>query len=339
MTADLTSRQKTLLKGIVQRYIQTANPVGSDDLISLCRLDCSPATVRNEMAALEEMDYLHQPHPSAGRVPTDKGYRFYVDGPMKKIPVTVEEEEGIQDIMRRARGNAAMVFAESSLILGKISQELGIVLTPQLSLAVFDRLELIGLSERKMLVVIHVQSRLVRTVVLQLDADWKDRDLETTTVILNERLSGLTLDEIRRHIHSRLGNRLTETQGLLRFFVEKAPELFDYTGQIEAHTSGTQHIVSQPEFVNRSLLGKLFAFIEDKSSLATMARTIGEHPTVTIGRENQDDRLRPFSVVASNYRMGNDMGVVGILGPTRMPYHKVIPLVKRMAEAISDFLS
>lgn len=339
MQSNLTDRQKKLLHGIIQHYIETASPVASDVLVENGRLKCSPATVRNEMAVLDELGYLQQPHTSAGRIPTDRGYRFYVDGLMHQEPVTHEEKQGIRKGIKRANGNAFLVFEEVSTVLSKISRELAIVMTPQISHSVFDRLELVELNRNKVLTVIHVRSRLVKTVILEIDVDVQSHDLDNTTRLLNERLSGLTLEEIKKHIRFRLGDRLGGDRGVLRKVVESASDLFDFTGPLEVHTSGSQNIISQPEFTDKCMLQTIFAFLEDKKGLVNLVRFMDQDPSVAIGTENRDTRLKPFSVVASFYRMGSNTGVVGIIGPTRMRYGKIMPLVNCIAHTMTEYMS
>ena len=204
--ASLGTRQKNLLRWIVQSYIDDAKPVGSQHLVKRYRLNWSPATVRNDMAALEEQGYLTQPHTSAGRTPTDDGYRFYVSSLMKRGLLSESEQEQIRERMASTGGNVSRALEEASLILGQISQELAIVLTPWISWGIFDRLELIHLAEYKVLAVIHVRSRLVKTVILEIESDLGDEDLERVASVLNERLSGLTLEEIQCTIADRLKN-------------------------------------------------------------------------------------------------------------------------------------
>jgi heat-inducible transcriptional repressor len=335
----LTSRQKLLLRGIVKHHIDTTTPVGSDYLVKNCHIECSPATVRNEMSALDELGYVQKPHASAGRIPTDKGYRFYVNSLMRREPVTSEMEKGIRSGIEKARGNAFLVFEEVSVVLSEISKELAIVMTPQISCSVFDRLELIELTQQKVLAVIHVRNRMHKTVVLQIDIERKPRDLESTCRLMNERLSGLTLEEIHKNILLRFKDILSNQGGLLRTLVEAASELFDFNGPLQIHTSGSQYILSQPEFSDKGMIEFLLAFLEDKQGLVNMIHDIDRDPAVAIGGENRDIRLKAFSVVTSFYKMGGNVGVVGVIGPTRMQYNKIVPLVNRIARTMTEYMS
>jgi heat-inducible transcriptional repressor len=335
----LTTRQKQLLRGIVKHHIDTATPVGSDYLVKYCRIECSPATVRNEMSALNELGYLQKPHASAGRIPTDKGYRFYVNSLMRREPVTTEMEKGIRSGIEKAKGDAFLIFEEVSVFLSEISRELAIVMTPQISCSVFDRLELIELTQQKILAIIHVRNRMVKTVVLHIDIARAPHDLDSACRLMNERLSGLTLEEIHKNISARFTDVPSDQGGLLRTLVAAKTELFEFTGPLQIHTSGSQHILSQPEFSNKDMIELLFAFLEDKQSLVDMMHTIDHDTAVAIGEENRDRRLKSFSMITSFYRLGGNVGLVGVIGPTRMQYDTIVPLVHRIAKTMTEYMS
>jgi heat-inducible transcriptional repressor len=336
---DLDRRQKNVLRWIVQSYIRTASPVGSSHVVKQYRMQCSPATVRNEMSLLEKRGYIRQPHTSAGRVPTDQGYRFFVDGLMKPEPLQSEEKERIQQRMEKASGDCNRLLEEASAILGQVSRELGVVLTPWISWGIFDRLELIELTEKKILVVIHVQSRLVKTVILELEGRLESSDLNKAKAILNERLHGLTLEEIRENIGRRMIDIYGSHRKLLQRIVKAAGNLFDFSEPLEVHTFGTQNILTQPEFHDAAMLEPIFRLIDNKRNLIQLFYRKVEGTQVTIGRENTNESLKPFTVVVSSYNRGKDRGTLGIIGPTRMRYTKILPLLDYMASAVSHYLS
>ena len=339
MMSDLTKRQKTILRWLVQGHVQQAAPVASAQLAKKKGVDCSAATIRSEMNTLEEQGYIQQPHTSAGRVPTDKGYRFYVDNLVKRESLNPRRVDEIYGRMEQARGDVRLILEEASRILGLISNELGVVLTPYLSLSVFDRLELLALSQNKALAVLHVRSRLVKTVILELNSDLDQRDLNQTASLLNERLSGLTLREIQESIAQRVRDLPGGDRDLVRLITQSAEALFDFTEPLDIHTSGTRNIVSHPEFQQAGALQDIFTLIDDRRHLINLFHRRSQETTVVIGRENQDERLRHFSVVTSGYLRGPDVGSLGVIGPMRMPYERIIPLVEMMAKTMSDYLS
>jgi len=336
---ELTTRQKKILHSLVQRFIETATPVSSSCLVNNYKLNCSSATVRNELADLEAGGFIQQPYTSAGRVPTDKGYRFYVNVLKSWKTITEEEHEQIYGCMEEAGGNLKVILEEASRILGTISNELGVVLTPWLTWGIFDRLELIKLSSCKILVVLHVRSRLVKTVILEVKSDLHEKDLEITASILNERLSGLTLQEIKTTIADRMRNVIVGDNVLMRHVIQRASRLFDFSEPLDVHMAGTQNILSQPEFSNSSLFESVIGLIEDKSELIHLFHRKVQKPEITIGMEHGDTKLQPFTVITAPYNRGKDVGTLGVIGPTRMHYQRVLPLVNTMADMMSQFLS
>lgn len=337
--SKLTPRQKKILRRIVLNHIESAAPVGSAHLVNKSGIDCSAATIRNEMTLLEEMDYIEQPHTSAGRIPTDKGYRYYVDHLMKRAAIPTDTEQEVWRRMEDARGNVKRILEEASRILGVISSELGVVLTPWLAWGIFDRLELIELSQNKVLAVIHVRSRLVKTVVVELKSAFCQEQLQRTAVVINERLSGLSLEEIKRSIHERLKGSEEIDRALLHMLTVRVEDFFDFSEPLDIHTSGTRNIVSKPEFADSDRMGFFFTLIDDRKQLMRLFSSRDSSPRVVIGNENGDQRLGPFSVISSYYTRGKDIGSLGIIGPKRMAYRKVLPLVETMSRTMSRFLS
>jgi heat-inducible transcriptional repressor len=311
-------------------------PVGSDQLVKFCRLDCSPATVRNEMALLERLGFLSQPHASAGRIPTDLGYRFYVDGLMRQEGMDPAEEAGAFERMAVARNDVRRLLETVSHLISDISEELAVVITPFISHARFDRMELVLLSERRVLMVVHVQKRRVRTVVLETREPVTEAALSKTAALLNERLSGLTLDEIRTLIRGRFEPNLVSEQHLLNSVINSAEEWCNFSGSMDLYTAGTQNLFAQPEFSNSSLLKGVFSFVEDRESLLGDLSSRPGPVHLAIGSENRDARLRPFSVVTAFYRLGQEDGVISVIGPTRMRYARILPMMDRMARTVTE---
>lgn len=335
----LSKRQKILLRHVIENFIETASPVGSDHLVKKHRLNCSPATVRNEMMNLESMGFLYQPHTSAGRIPSDRGYRYYVGHLMRSETLTRQQREHIDAQIRRFTGDVRTIFEEASRILGQISKELGLVLTPWMSHWVFDYLELISLSSCKVLAVIRVRNRNVKTVVLEIQNEISDQDLHITASLLNERLSGLTLEEIKNTMQDRTRNLSDADPGIVRRMVESVDELFGLSDSTELLTAGTRNILAQPEFSNREMADVFLGLVENRNDLMTVLKDCRGEPQICIGEENGNRKLCAFSVVKAGYRVGGDSGTIGVIGPTRMPYSRILPLVNHMAVSISRHLS
>lgn len=332
-------RQRDVLQFIVRSYIDTALPVGSKHLVDKYRMKYSAATVRNDMATLENMGYIKQPHTSAGRIPTDEGYKFYVESLMKEEKVSSLEKEEIYEKMDRVGSNVNLILEEATRILGKISQELSIVITPWVSWGIFDRLELIKLNEKKILVVIHVQARSVKTIILTVKSDLKQSDLEKAASILNERLNGLTLETIQQTIHERIKDVKGANKLLLQQVTYSASDLFDFSEPFEVYTGGTENILFQPEFTNTTMLQSILYLIDNRKYLIHLFNRKSNKIEITIGQENKDKRLHSFTVITTSYQRGKDIGTLGIIGPTRMRYSKILPLIETMAMVMSHYLS
>lgn len=334
---DLTKRQIQLLRYIIQSHIQTAAAVSSDYIARLYDVTCSTATIRNEMVALESMGYLQQPHTSSGRIPTDKSYRLYVDSLIRMEPLTPQEEKRFNELASQ-QGDIHIMLEQATMILGQITHELAVVLSPSISHAKFDRMELLRLSGQKVLVIIHIHSRSVKTLVLQIKSAFNTETLNRTASFLNERLSGLTLNSIKNSIRDRCRDSSNTDPELLRIFIDYAGDIFHYNEPLHLRTAGTNNIISQPEFSDKSLLECLFRVLDDRRSLSAYLQNQKCPFQVIIGQEHADERMKPFSIVSAQYQIGTDAGSIGILGPKRMRYSKIMPLVKKMAKSLSHYI-
>jgi len=336
---QLNRRQKEILRCTIRQYVDSACPVGSKHLVKQYSLVFSPATIRSEMSNLEDMGYLSQPHVSAGRVPTEKGYRFYVDTLMQSRGLSREEKQAVQDTINDAGTDMNTILVEASKILSSISQELSVVITPWIAWGVFDKLELIPLTEGKALAVIYVKSRLVKTVVLKIDADITESDLLGASSVLNERLSGLTLQEIQETIQERIRDVHDPYREVVNTISCCSGALFNFAEPLDVHYSGTRNIIRQPEFSSSDRMESLFALIDDKNRLKNIFDRGITDVKVYIGNENQSEELKSLTVVATSYTRGRDTGALGVVGPTRMRYHKIVPLVHYVASTMSRSFS
>jgi heat-inducible transcriptional repressor len=307
-------------------------------LVKSCGLDVSPATVRNEMSSLEEMGLIQQPHVSAGRIPTDEGYRFFVNHLMKRGQPDFVSRRQIREAVEKNKSDIQKMLESVSRILGSISNELAVVITPSNDEDRLDQIEFIDIASEKVLAVIRADRRRVRTYLLHIGAVMQTHDLVKTAEILNERLSGLPLQTIRLSIAERVRQHPDRCRELLRQVIDQAGVLFDFSGSTAVHIHGTQNILSHPEFTDSALLERLFAMIDDKNELVSLFQDNPPEDDVTIGSENSDERLCPFSVVRSHYRIGRTHGSFGVIGPTRMHYARILPLVGHISEVMVSHL-
>ncbi|MCE1274588.1 MAG: heat-inducible transcriptional repressor HrcA [Chlorobiales bacterium] len=348
---DLTLRERQILGIIIQSYVVTAAPVGSRNIARNYNLGLSDATIRNVMADLEAAGYISQPHTSAGRVPTDKGYRYYVDLIMQVSGIEEDEKRLIDcnfgQLGQERTGTSAEVLGAAAKVLGSISRQLSVVLPPRLSNAVFERLDIVQLSSIRIMVVIAIQSMFVKTIVMELTVNVSRRQIDAVVDVLNERLSGLTLDEIRNTIALRLSDCQGE-HGLMNSIVGAAATLFDESSILDRlYISGTEYIVDQPEFSQPERVRNLITMIDDKFGMAKLVEEVGNFPAsgngrevvISIGQENNGPGAADLTIVSSPYYAGKMVGKVGILGPKRMDYEHAVRVVNYMAGCLSAALS
>lgn len=332
----LNQREQNILRCIVESYIDTATPVGSRFLAKRFQLGISPATIRNVMNDLEEMGYLSQPHVSAGRVPTDKGYRVYVNSlPMPTLDQT--DQQLISENLSNYNIDLSELFETSSQILGKISSQLGVVLEPKLYKAIFQKMELVPVAEKKIMVVLSIKSGFVKTIVLEVESELSREQLQTTSWFINERLSGLSLEEIKNSVEQRLQEERDNV--VVDLIVHYSNKLFKFEEPKNLHLFGTYNIMSNPEFSDRELAVKILEVIEGKQEILNHFQQVADETvSIKIGEENRDQPLKNCSIISVKYQIGNMYGTLGVVGPTRMQYAKIIALVDYMKKVLTRSL-
>ena len=338
---NLTQRERSILKALIDHYISSAEPVGSRTISHRYYKDLSPATIRNTMQDLEELGLVEQPHTSAGRVPTDRGYRLYVDSLLKQRELSPKEKENIRNQLNLDYAAVEEILAQTSKVLGQVSQELGVTIAPRFEQGVLTRIELIPVAEKRLMVVLAIKSGLVRTVLLEVHSSLQANLLEETQQVLNEKLCGLTLGDIRSTMIQRLRDTNAGDPKLIRLFLESTNEILDSLQMEQVHIGGTQNILRQPEFQNPQKLQEFIQIIEEKNLLAELLSSHGirEGITITIGTESEKGEMASFSLVTSTYQAGKVKGTIGLIGPTRMPYSRLISIVDYTARALSEILS
>jgi len=343
MAADLNEREQTVLRYVVQDFIETATPVGSryisrrhEDVLGL-----SSASIRNVLSDLEYRGYINHPHTSAGRVPTDLGYRFYLDRLMELSSVSEPQQQAIRQNLDTGE-DPAEILHETSRLLARISHQLCIVAAPELSTGVFEKIELVPITSNRIMVIISIKSGLVRTIMMEAATEIRREKLEDLGRLLNERLSGLTLQQIRETFEERVRDVQAEATGLVSLFIESVDKLFVPPSSGRLHIAGTDGILEQPEFMNPKEFRGVIEMINNEEMIVHVLRkheNIQKDVTVTVGKENADEKLEPYSIVTAKYTLGEVTGTVGLMGPKRMPYDRMIPLVDFVARAISDMFS
>ncbi|NTV97751.1 MAG: heat-inducible transcription repressor HrcA [Chlorobiaceae bacterium] len=347
---ELSIRERQVLGIIIQSYVVTAAPVGSRHIAKNYNLGLSDATIRNVMAELENEGYISQPHTSAGRIPTDKGYRYYVDlimtvrGIDEKEKKTIDANFGQIGIERT--GTTSDVLLSAAKVLGSISRQLSVVLSPTLSNAIFEKLDIVLLTSTRMMVILSIQSLFVKTIVMELDIEVSRQKVDDVVSVLNQRLCGLTLAEIRNSIAERLSDCPCDAS-LKNLIVRSAGKLFDESPIFERlYISGTEYIVEQPEFQQPEKVRDLISMIEDKFSIAKLVETPdeglkspGKEVIITIGKENRERQAEDLTIVSTPYYVGNMVGKIGIFGPKRMDYVHAVKVLNYMAGSLGATLS
>jgi heat-inducible transcriptional repressor len=343
MPDKLTERERQVLSAVVRTYIETAEPAGSRTIAKRFPLGVSAATIRNTMSDLEERGYLYHPHTSAGRIPTDRAYRAYVDGLMWQAELSPADRFRLQRELERDSGVIEGILEKAAQVLGVLTHELGVAIAPSFDGAVLQRLDLMQVSSDRLLMVLVVRGGLARTLFVQVASHLPAEAVADVSLVLNERLAGLTLREIRASLRERLRDsaaRASESE-LLNIFIEEADSLFDLRGADGRVVLGSaQLLAEQPEFHSNQQMRTLLELTEGRDMLRDALRQRSEPGvTVTIGGENTDPRLTAFTIVTASYRFGSLAGVIGVMGPTRMPYEKVLALVEHTSRMVEDLAS
>lgn len=338
---NLCDREKGVLQALISLYVATAQPVGSKAIAAEYQLGVSPATIRNTLKDLEERGLIQKPHTSAGRVPTDKGYRAYVDDLLRPEGLTRSEEKKIQDEMMLDYGKVEELMEQTSKVLGDISKQLGVTLAPRFDQGILTNIDLIPVAEKKLLVVLAIKSGLVRSILLEANSSLETLALDKTKSVLNERLCGLTLGQIRDSIKERLKETSTGDPRLIKLFLDSSANILSFDQTEQLHLGGTTNIVNQPEFQDADRLSTFIELIEQKKILAELLATkgINEGITITIGKEIDRGEMESCSLVTSSYGSGEVKGIIGIIGPKRMRYSKFVSLVDYTAKLLNEILS
>jgi heat-inducible transcriptional repressor len=342
---QLSERERRVLEAVIQSYVETAEPAGSRMISRRFGLGVSPATIRNTMSDLEEKGFLFHPHTSAGRVPTDKAYRVYVDELMRLTPIDSTARQQLRSELDAGNTTIEAILRRAAQMLGVLTQELGVALGPRLEEAVLERLELLGVSSERLLLVMRLKGGVAHTIFVEVPGGMAEKALAEVTLVLNERLAGLTLRQVRMSLPTRLrdANAQSDARELLNIFIQEAETIFDVSQPLrDGHVvlGQTSVLAEQPEFATGAKLRQLLAIADRPDALGQLLRQRSANSgiTISIGNEHHDPTFADFTVVTAEYHAGALGGVIGVIGPTRMPYDKVISLVTHTSRLITDLL-
>jgi len=342
MTQDAADRSKRVLAALVREYISSGEPVASSLLVTAAGLGVSSATVRSILARLEEDGFVQQPHTSAGRIPTDRGYRFYVDLLLdSKRPN--RSRTAVEARLRRESPNGLLdsLLPQVSHMLSQASRSVGFAVRPAHEAAVFDRVEFVPLSGLRVLVVIVASGGHVIQKVIELASPLGADDLRQAATYLNEEFSGLPLYRAREAVLERIVAERSLFDALRQRALELATSTFsDLPDNQSMYVEGAASLLDDATGLTVQTLQALLQMIEEKQKLLELLNEYIDGPglTVVIGAEHLDPSLRPFSLVLSTYDDGSGIGTVGVIGPTRMHYSRAIAAVDGAAQAVSRLL-
>jgi heat-inducible transcriptional repressor len=342
MSEQLSERELRVLEAVVQTYIETAEPAGSQTIARKFGLGVSAATIRNTMSELEDKGYLFHPHTSAGRIPTDRAYRVYVDAIMRLSPPSHQEQHTLRSELVGTRSAVDEILRRAAQVLGVLTQELGVAVAPALDQVILERLELVQVTSERLLLVFNLRSGLVRTIFVEVPGLVQAASVQQVAQVLNERLAGLTLEEIRSTAPDRLRDASGTDDGreLLNIFIAERDDLFDLSGENSSVVLGSaQMLADQPEFASNLRMRELLRLTEGRDLLKRALESRRQRGlSISIGGENPDTRLSDFTLVTSSYQAGGLKGVIGVMGPTRMPYDKIIGLVEHTSRLVEGLL-
>ena len=340
----LDERTRNILMAVIHSFIQTGEPVGSRTISKRFDFSLSPATIRNIMSDLEEMGFLEQPHTSAGRMPTDQGYRFYVDNLRGIEALSAEESALISRRYTPYHGEVDEVMTATSRVLSEISRYAGVVLHI-FSITIFKRIEFVKIRGRQVLAIFVMESGMVHNKLIILDEDMTQEELYQISNYLNQEFSGQPLRTIRQHVLDRMAEEKAQYDKLAQQALSVGAKSFGETSEdaSDIYLGGTSNIMDQPEFTsNLDQMKELFKAFEEKNRLISLLDKCLDEPGVhvIIGSETPFKDIRECSFVTHTYSYDNrTLGVLGVVGPKRMVYPRIMAIVDHTANIVSKILT
>ncbi len=339
METLLSSRQHRILVAIINEFIISAEPVGSITLVRKYDILFSSATIRNEMSRLEELGYLFQPHTSSGRIPTDRAYRYYVDFLMKKRLNPPQDIDVVLDEYKKLEAHLGRLVDYTGRLLSDLTKYTSLVLVPRFRRTLFRFLKITPLEDNNIVLILMTNTGSILNKVIHLSREINEEQLGKMTKILNDRLSGMFLGDINLEFLQNLPGDLHEDliQNLSSLTLETLKDQ-----ESDVRCEGTRHLFDLPEFQDLKRLRSIFEVLEDEKVVAEILKKTltTEGLKVYIGSEHHLDEMKECSFITATYSMrGVPLGTIAVMGPTRMPYDTIIPVVNSFAEVFSEKLN
>lgn len=342
---ELNERKRKILTTIINEYISSAEPIGSRHIAKHADLGLSSATIRNEMADLEEMGYLEQPHTSAGRIPSDKGYRFYVNELMGGYEATQQDIDLLAAAMTVKIHQFDKVIRQASILLSQLTNYTAFLMTPEMKHGAIKTIELIPIDNTSMLIVLVTNEGIMKNKRVIVPRGVNSEYIPKISSILKEKLSGLSLDEIGVKKINEIKTALGTNDEMLFPVLEFISEIIDdIQKETEVYLSGVSNIFNFPEYRDIDRAKEFIEFLDDKNSITKAVTNIDEDDDrvihIKIGKENDMDIMQNSSLVTANYKVGGrTVGKIGIIGPTRMNYSKVVANINQISQYLEKLLN
>jgi len=336
----LTERQRMILNAIVDDYIRSAEPVGSRSISKRSDVGFSPATIRNEMADLEDLGFLEQPHTSAGRIPSTKGYRYYVDHLVKLGDVEDVELKRIRSYFAMKMNQMEQIIQHAAMILSNMTNYTSIVLGPEMFSNSLRAFQLVPLNERTAVALIVTNTGHVENRTISIPSDFDMSEMEKIVGILNAKLSGVPLHRLQAKLFSEVGEEIGRYVDHCESIIDALAKALEHeTEHHRVFLSGTSNMLTQPEFKDVDKVKSILDWLDETPTLTKMISALPEGIQVRIGAENNEEAIRNCSLITASYSIdGKPLGTIGLLGPTRMDYGKVIPLMNVLSKDLAVLL-
>ena len=333
---ELDERKQKILHAIIQNYLETGEPVGSRTISKYADLGLSSATIRNEMSDLEEMGYIIQPHTSAGRTPSDMGYRFYVDQLMKEKEQEVTE---MKELMIQRQDKMELVLKQMAKVLAANTNYATMITSPQYHRTKLKFIQLSVISEDQLLAVVVAEGNVVKNKVIPISHGLDNETILKLNILLNTSLNGLTMEEINLSTIAKLKEQAGIHSEVINSVLDAVAEAIQMDDDLEVYTSGTTNIFKYPELADSTKASALLSAFEDKQQLASLMEDMKDEDDtgiqVYIGNETPGQTMKDCSVVTTTYELGEGMkGTIGIIGPKRMDYEKVVDNLKTLTNQL-----
>lgn len=331
----LEDRKKRVLQAIIEEYIKTAEPVSSNAIMNCEGLEYSSATIRNEMAELEKMGYLEKPHTSAGRVPSAKGYRFYVDELLEEDKITLEEIKYISDKLETKVNEIEEITQIASSTISEITHYTTVSIGPSSDIQRIENIKFVLLSNRMIMAIILTDSGLVKETIIKFDEDITENQVQTLSYMFNNKLKGEPITKIDKPLEKYLVDEMRYSVTLIKPIIEQMKKVVE---DEKIHLEGANKLFELPEFNSLEVAKNFVNILDEKELMADMLNTgFAKDINIYIGEENEKEELKDFSIVTFKHRIGNkELGTIGIIGPKRMNYAKVISVMKYISKKLDE---